>query len=110
MWVRDPPGLLIMIRFKYNGQVYAPSNLEKKLKKMGITIDDIEILPEEDAKKKVELIPFSNEYFEFYKWRFKGVKDEKGKYLEMVRPTDKIDGENIFNTHEEYEQWYRNNN
>ena len=30
----------------YNGRVYNPVNTEKKLKKMGITIDDIEIIKE----------------------------------------------------------------
>jgi len=35
------------MKFKYNGRIYNPVNVEKKLKKMGITINDIEILPEE---------------------------------------------------------------
>lgn len=36
--------------FKYKGRIYNPSNLEKKLKKLGITKDDIEII--EDNKKE----------------------------------------------------------
>ena len=40
------------MKFKYNGRVYNPVNVEKKLKKMGITINDIEIIPEE--VKKIE--------------------------------------------------------
>lgn len=40
---------LNLMKFIYNGRIYNPSNLEKKLKKMGITINDIEIIPE---KKK----------------------------------------------------------
>ena len=35
------------MKFKYNGRIYNPVNVEKKLKKMGITMDDIEIIPEE---------------------------------------------------------------
>ena len=40
------------MKFKYNGRIYNPSNLEKKLKKLGITLDDVEII--EDAVKKEE--------------------------------------------------------
>lgn len=38
------------MKFKYNGRIYNPVNVEKKLKKMGITINDIEIIPEEIKK------------------------------------------------------------
>lgn len=34
------------MKFTYNGRIYNPSNLEKKLKKLGITIDDITIIEE----------------------------------------------------------------
>ena len=40
------------MKFMYNGRIYNPVNVEKKLKKMGITMDDIEIIPEE--VKKIE--------------------------------------------------------
>ena len=40
------------MKFIYNGRIYNPSNLEKKLKKMGITINDIEIIPEEKKKEE----------------------------------------------------------
>lgn len=33
------------MKFIYNGRIYNPVNVEKKLKKMGITINDIEIIP-----------------------------------------------------------------
>ncbi|MGN0966416.1 MAG: hypothetical protein ACI4OP_02340 [Candidatus Coprovivens sp.] len=33
------------MKFMYNGRIYNPVNVEKKLKKMGITMDDIEIIP-----------------------------------------------------------------
>ena len=38
------------MKFMYNGRIYNPVNVEKKLKKMGITMDDIEIIPEEIKK------------------------------------------------------------
>ena len=34
------------MKFIYNNKIYNPSNLEKKLKKLGITIDDIELIEE----------------------------------------------------------------
>lgn len=34
------------MKFKYNGRIYNPINVEKKLKKLGITVNDIEIIPE----------------------------------------------------------------
>ena len=40
------------MKFKYNGRIYNPVNVEKKLKKMGITMDDIEIIPEEIKEVK----------------------------------------------------------
>ena len=40
------------MKFMYNGRIYNPVNVEKKLKKMGITMDDIEIIPEK--VKKIE--------------------------------------------------------
>ena len=39
------------MKFKYNGKIYNPINVEKKLKKMGITMEDIEILPDEKKKE-----------------------------------------------------------
>lgn len=39
----------------YNGRIYNPSNLEKKLKKMGISINDIEIIPEEKKEENTIL-------------------------------------------------------
>lgn len=41
------------MKFKYNGRIYNPVNTEKKLKKMGITMEDIEILPDEKKKKEI---------------------------------------------------------
>ena len=42
------------MKFKYNGRIYNPVNVEKKLKKMGITMNDIEIIPEEIKEIKYE--------------------------------------------------------
>lgn len=39
------------MKFKYNGKLYNPVNIEKKLKKMGITLKDIEIIPEEKKEE-----------------------------------------------------------
>ena len=37
--------------FKYNNKIYETPNLEKKLKRMRLTLDDIEILNESIIKK-----------------------------------------------------------
>lgn len=42
-----------MTKFKYNNRIYNPSDLDKKLKKLGITRSDIEII--EDTTSKEEL-------------------------------------------------------
>ena len=42
------------MKFMYNGRIYNPVNVEKKLKKMGITMDDIEIIPKEIKEVKYE--------------------------------------------------------
>ena len=49
-----------MITFEYNGKIYKPSNLENKLKKLGITINDIKII--DDAKTKADEIREKNEF------------------------------------------------
>ena len=43
-----------MITFEYDGKFYKPSNLEKKLKKLGITINDIKIIDDTDTKAETE--------------------------------------------------------
>lgn len=35
------------IKFKYNGKIYSPVHPENKLKKLGITWDDVEIIEEQ---------------------------------------------------------------
>lgn len=55
-----------MVKFKYNNKVYETPNLEKKLRRLKITIDDIEILEdnipiiEEDDIEEVKLYHFIN--------------------------------------------------
>lgn len=39
-----------MTKFKYNNRIYNPSNLDKKLKKLGITRSDIEIIEDTTIK------------------------------------------------------------
>lgn len=43
-----------MTTFKYNNQIITTPNLEKKLKRMKLTLEDIEIIPENtlDVKKE----------------------------------------------------------
>lgn len=42
------------MKFEYNGRIYSPSNLEKKLQKMGITINDIKIIEKKEEIKEFE--------------------------------------------------------
>lgn len=62
MWFRLPPGLLMKTKFKYKDKIYYPKNLEKKLKQLGITINDIEIIEEESKESK-------------FKWEYEGIKE-----------------------------------
>lgn len=53
-----------MTKFTYNGRIYNPVNLEKKLKKIGISINDIEIIPEKEEPietSDIKLYHFKNE-------------------------------------------------
>ena len=43
--------------FKYNGKIWKPKNPEKKLKQLGITWDDVEIIEE---PKKQEIIEYED--------------------------------------------------
>lgn len=40
------------ITFKYNGKIWNPKNPEKKLKQLGITWDDVEIITEQPKLKE----------------------------------------------------------
>lgn len=61
MRVQAPPPQQIMTKFTYNGRIYNPVNLEKKLKKMGITRNDIEIIP--DKEEVIEMNDVKLYYF-----------------------------------------------
>lgn len=41
------------MKFKYNNKIYETPNLEKKLKRMNLTLDDIEIIP--DIVKQIDV-------------------------------------------------------
>lgn len=43
-----------MTKFKYNGKIWNPKNPEKKLKQLGITWNDVEIIEEVPTQKEVE--------------------------------------------------------
>ena len=55
------------IKFKYNGKVWNPKNPEKKLKQLGITWDDVEIVEDSPKEEKqiemndIKLYHFKNE-------------------------------------------------
>lgn len=40
--------------FKYNGKIWNPKNPEKKLKQLGITWDDVEIIEDKPIKQEIE--------------------------------------------------------
>lgn len=43
-----------MITFEYAGKIYKPSNLENKLKKLGVTINDVKIIDDTNTKAEIE--------------------------------------------------------
>lgn len=42
------------ITFKYKSRTYSPKNLDKKLKQLGITLDDVELVQDEQTNKQIE--------------------------------------------------------
>lgn len=73
------------ITFKYNGKIWNPKNPEKKLKQLGITWDDVEII--EDSPKEEKQI----EMMDTKLYHFKNLKTghtlvsiypELGDYIE----------------------------
>lgn len=55
------------MKFEYNGKIYNPSNLEKKLKKLRITLEDIKIIPESPKKQEKEETISDTHYKEIIK-------------------------------------------
>lgn len=51
-----------IITFKYNNKIYDTPNLEKKLKRMKITINDIEII-DDIPKKEIEEDTYFKKYY-----------------------------------------------
>lgn len=49
--------------FKYNGKLYRPKNPEKKLKQLGITLDDVEIINEDFKEETEEMSDIPKYYF-----------------------------------------------
>lgn len=43
-----------MVTFKYKNQIISTPNLEKKLKRMKLTLNDIEIIPDEIKEEPIE--------------------------------------------------------
>ena len=50
----NPSRPTMEITFKYNGKIISTPNLEKKLKRMKISIDDIEIIQAKKEPKKID--------------------------------------------------------
>lgn len=52
------------ITFKYNGKIWNPKNPEKKLKQLGITWDDVEIIDNQPKEEKqIEMNDIQMYYF-----------------------------------------------
>ena len=90
------------IIFKYNGKIWNPKNPEKKLKQLGITWDDVEIINNEEVKEEVieyqnpKLYVFKNKDTEYIiesiydnldhlkdvdGYEYAAARDHYGKYL-----------------------------
>lgn len=54
----------MIISFKYNGKIWNPKNPEKKLKQLGITWDDVEII--EQSLKKESTTEYADPYRLYY--------------------------------------------
>lgn len=84
------------MRFKYNDKVYETPNLEKKLKRMKITMEDVEILPDV-VKVNEDDVP---------EWKLNGYKryaytNNKGMFLMSLYKSQPPLEKTFLN-----EQWY----
>lgn len=70
--------------FKYNGKTYNPKNPEKKLKQLGITWDDVEVI---ESTIKGEEIEYENpnrlHYF---------INPQTGYSITSINPVCNVDG------------------
>lgn len=88
----NPSKATMRIKFKYNGIVYYPKDLNKKLRQLGININDVEIIDKKEQKEQKEEIDTS-----IKKYYFKNVKT--GEIIVSVYP-DLRNLENIINDYE----------
>lgn len=62
--VSTTTGATMSMTFKYNGKIWNPKNPEKKLKQLGITWDDVEIIENKTKEEKpVEMMNTRLYYF-----------------------------------------------
>ena len=71
--------------FKYNGKIYNPKNPEKKLKQLGITWDDVEII--EVKEKKQEEIEYEDPHRLYY-----FINPKTGYSITSIYPVCNVDG------------------
>ena len=88
----NPSKATMRIKFKYNGIVYYPKDLNKKLRQLGININDVEIIDKKEQKEQKEEIDTS-----IKKYYFKNVKT--GETIVSIYP-DLRNLENIINDYE----------
>ena len=70
-----------MITFKYNNRIYKVQHLKNKLKKLGITEADIEIIPVEEQP-----IEYVNNTFYYF------INKDKQLYIKSIYPTSDTEG------------------
>lgn len=73
------------ISFKYNGKIWNPKNPEKKLKQLGITWDDVEIIENEEKPKEIIEYEDPNRLFYF-------VNKKTGWSITSIHPYVNVDG------------------
>lgn len=81
------------IYFRYNNIIYYPKDLNKKLKQLGITINDIEIL-DKPPTKEIEFIPTQWKYI---------FRNKKGETLCSNLSLEELIKNDVGNT--DYSQW-----
>lgn len=74
-----------MKSFKYNGKIWNPKNPEKKLKQLGITWDDVEIIDEVKKEKEVIKHEDPNRLYYF-------INPSTGYSITSIYPVCKYDG------------------
>ena len=62
------PSIPAMITFKYKDKVITTPNLEKKLKRMHLTLDNIEIIDTPEKKKEDNELDIPLEKYHYYKY------------------------------------------